>query len=757
MKKSLALAAIALMLVSLIPIMPVYANPFEIYMVPSANNFDTDTVSPCYTWTITFYAKDVPTPGAFAFQFKVFFDSSFLEVTAAALPAPTDTEYLFYGLSTVRPSPSIGVGNVLVGDSILSGAAVSGAGPFKLGTVEFHITAAPGKYETLLSDLDIDNVDTYVLNEALSEIAGLTKTSGSVTYAWAAPAFNPHMAIVPDYVLFDQYTDVLTVPNGDFSVGVYIENLALGWALHNASFSVHYNTPDAILDLLAVTIDPAWAGPNTVGVVPGTIDIFVQGHPAPVGDVLVATIDFRVNSQGSNPPDSASLFSDIYFSDIILWDTVGTIPTEASEDGLVEVEPYLALPLPWFEVDSVTLGPELVVGDQFGQEFDVNVYIKNLHFAWMMVGFNMRLTYDPAIIEVVSVTEGPFLTDPTWNWYGTYPIVMYPEPANFVCPSTHMILADLLLPNGMGIWDQPEPEGEGIVFTIRFKPLVQSWTDTYTVDLDVYPIFPGAYMVDEAGSDIPVDEGAIVDGVVTILPIDPVGRRIDVWFVSPPNGGQGIGEPADLVLPQSEICLTAKVTYNWWPVQYKKVTFEVRDNHGVLWAILQDDTNDEGHAYVCFRMPWPCEGAEDLLGKWNITVSVTLADVVITDFVAYDYDYLIRIWKVTTDKAEYVHCEYVAVTIEFGTKAWLEQDVVLAVTITDELGVPIGVVLVEMTVGGSSYCIYKNYTATVELHILKFAYAGIATVHVSFLNALPTEGGEAVAQEVATTFYILPI
>ncbi|MCK4482665.1 hypothetical protein KAU55_05525, partial [Candidatus Bathyarchaeota archaeon] len=72
------------------------------------------------------------------------------------------------------------------------------------------------------------------------------------------------------------------------------------------------------------------------------------------------------------------------------------------------------------------------------------------------------------------------------------------------------------------------------------------------------------------------------------------------------------------------------------------------------------------------------------------------------------------------------------------------------------LGVPIGVVLVELRVGGAEFCTYMNYTTTVTLHVDKFAYAGVATVHASFLNALPSEGGEAVAQEVNAYFWILP-
>ena len=727
--------------------------------------FYVNTTSEGSRFNATVWVEDLATP-VFAFQVNMVTNppGDWLNITNAWLPA-SDPAYIFSGQSTVMPPPAFYDNNgdgcndgVKIGDSILVGNAVSGAGPFKLATIELQLVKAPGKFETFNADLNIDNVDTYLLDEALDTITQIA-TDGSVTYDWQPPTTNPHMGVMPDYMLFDQYNNWLDPPNSDFTIDVRIENLDTGWALHNASFRLSYNTPDPILSLLSVVVDASWTGLNIVDIsTPGMIDIFVQGHPSPSGDVLVATITFRIIHQGTNPPQPVSNLTDLTFSDVELWDSVDTIPTEPAEDGVVEVEPILGGVYHWFEVASVTLGPELVVGDQYTKEFDITIDIRDLHFKWKMVGFNIRLCYDPEILEVVSVTEGPFMQDPTWNWYGTYQIVYYPEPPTPWCPHIHLLLADMILPNpSTGEWDQPEPIGDGNVFIIRFKPLVQSWTDTYVVNFTVYPAFPGEYMADEYSDSIPVNEYRIVNGSCTILPIDPIGRRIDIWFLNPPNGGQGIHEPAGLVLPQTEINLTAKVTYNWSPVQYKKVTFEVHDNNGDLWAILQNDTDEDGHAYVTFRMPWPCEGADSLLGKWNVTVSVTLADVVVTDWVIYDYDYLIHIWEVTTDKSEYRHCEYVEITVEFGTKAMREEGVTLAVTVTDELGVPIGIVLVELTVGGAKFCTYKNYTVTVTMYIDKFACAGLATVYVSFLSALPSEGGEAVAQEVTATFYILPI
>ena len=63
--------------------------------------------------------------------------------------------------------------------------------------------------------------------------------------------------------------------------------------------------------------------------------------------------------------------------------------------------------------------------------------------------------------------------------------------------------------------------------------------------------------------------------------------------------------------------------------------------------------------------------------------------------------------------------------------------------IKDNLNVPIGWAWMNTTVGGAVFCTYKNSTQNVRIHIDKFAFAGIATVHVTAHNILPTQGGFA--------------
>lgn len=337
-----------MLLSSMFTFLPHAYATFEIYMEPSTNDFDTSTVAPCYRWNITFYARDIPSPGAFAFQFKCFFDPAFLNVTGAWL-ASGDHAYIFFGKPTTAPIPFINIvgGSVLVGDSLLGPfiPPTSGAGPFKLGMVEFHITAAPGKYETLYSDLDINNLDTFLLDESLSEITPMTKTSGYVSYTWLG-CYGPDVEVQivdpglpgvtllnPQTVEFDQY-HIWNCTN--FDVEVRITDLNAGWGLQNASFTLSYNS--SLTDLVTAAVDPSWTTFTMDTTTLGIVDVFVADYatPPPSGDVLIITITFHIIGQGETI-STARDYSHLDFSNVMLWDTVAPINLDEIKNGLIIV------------------------------------------------------------------------------------------------------------------------------------------------------------------------------------------------------------------------------------------------------------------------------------------------------------------------------------------------------------------------------------------------------------------------------------
>jgi len=395
----------------------------------------------------------------------------------------------------------------------------------------------------------------------------------------------------------------------------------------------------------------------------------------------------------------------------------------------------------------------------------VNVDVRGLHFAWSAVGIEFRLSYDHNLVQPLTVEEGPYLAqwpnrDPPVTFF-----VSYINPGDPIY-GDHVLVGDLLLPDDMGVWtnfpggdwtpgvDPIPAEANGTIATITFAVLKQSFVDTYNMPLNLIV----TNIIDSSANPIPVQPPH--NGMLTILPISTIGRRIDVWMLNYPTpyGGQGIDQPADLVVPQQEIRLTAKVTYNWWPVPQKKVTFNVYDNQHNPVAVLEGITGDDGHAYATYRMPWPNVNPEGLFGVWEVIASVSVAEVTITDHLQFHYDYLVEITGVTTNKLEYAHLEAVAITVIYASHAQQTYHVVMTATIQDNLLVPVGLAIVSKTIGGAVFCTAKVYGGALTIIIPYWAYAGSGIVRVNFLDKLPSDLTHvAVTPEESVGIYILPV
>jgi hypothetical protein len=109
----------------------------------------------------------------------------------------------------------------------------------------------------------------------------------------------------------------------------------------------------------------------------------------------------------------------------------------------------------------------------------------------------------------------------------------------------------------------------------------------------------------------------------------------------------------------------------------------------------------------------------------------------------FHFDYMVEIFKVTTDKFQVNHYDCFNVIIEYGSHAQQEYPVVLQAILYDNLNVPVAQGYVETTVGGTVFCQYKNNTVIIPLCVPKYAFAGIANIYVNAYDALPTQGGSA--------------
>jgi len=214
-------------------------------------------------------------------------------------------------------------------------------------------------------------------------------------------------------------------------------------------------------------------------------------------------------------------------------------------------------------------------------------------------------------------------------------------------------------------------------------------------------------------------------------------------------------QPSDMFWPQKEVILCANVTFNCWPVQQKLVTFTVWDNQDNMWTTLQAVTDEDGVACVSFRLPWPCDDPESLLGVWRVVAEVDVACESIYDELEFHYDWLVNIVEVTTDKYYYEHCEWVDISITFTSHAQQQYLVAMRVTIHDELNVPVAFGVVMLNVTGAEFCTAEEYLVELSLHIDKFVFVGTATIH-----AVPlfwyVDGWTAAGPEDTTTIYVLP-
>jgi hypothetical protein len=668
-------------------------------------------------------------------------------------------------------------------------------------------------------------------------------------FDWAAPTTFPHMGIEHDTGFgVPMSTNPLpaiwpvtwgpsppSAVGSGFTASLYIKNLDPAWGLWNASFTLTYNS--TVISVLGgaanVTIDSHWTGANTkiVTEVAGTgkITIYVENYApgAAGGNVLVATVKFTIMIMGNSPPLAFGYFDDSLltysipagYGNYYFYDPPGPgdqpINHTAPDQGEVKVYSMIALPVPYLKVvpASTVIGP----APSIGTTFSVNVEVVNMSSHWYCVGVQFRLQYDSSVLSFVSVNEGGFLTDPTWDLYGTsWPIYSENILADPVF-GDHVLVFDMVYPNTTnGLYDQPclpntvgdfgaTPAADPSVMTLTFKVLKQNcfcMPDIVTF-LNLPPVwYPSdCLFIDKDANYIP--SNPCENGTVTILSLNEVERQIDLvggavndgygslpltWpFPYPaypyytlgspyylafptPYGGQGPNHWMDIVFPQSLVYLNVYVTYNYWPVQRKDVGFELEGPYEHIsnqtgdfyvplpsykvWAKFTSVTDSNGVAIYATRMPWPCDDPDGITGVWKITATVTVADQVVVDTMLFYYERLVYITEVSTEKYSYLHNEFVDVEVEYQTHAVQKYPALFAVVLVDNLTVPFGMATYSTLVGGATFCTWKEDEFTLRILIPKWAYAGIGYVKVSVYDKDPTVGGEPYCPQFPNGPYI---
>jgi hypothetical protein len=739
MKRKLANVLILLITSMLIvSILPAYAgypdNPtpatsmwIEPVTIPSTSRIFTITV-----WINTTHTGAYDTTSGAgcsgAFQFTLLYNEAHLDL----IDYGTDDQYFFQNITTwgYVASPTIGPGSFLGWESWKSGL-FRAPGYGTLMWLTFNMTEAIPKGGEVSGTLDLDKEDCYVLDGDTGEDYLDVVYDATYDYEWAAP---PPPGLGVDSASFSKYTNWTGTT---FPIEVWISDLDPEWYLTNASITLCFNTSLINTTDTDVVVDALWAT-STVTVLhgdPDNVTIFVADPttvPPGGAKVLIATITFTVVYQGTYPDVDVSPLS---FCDYLLMDHIKEIVVEwPPADGEVIIEGLLPLPLPYLEVIDPTDGDnDIVMGPDpdLGEEFTVDVQIKNLHFAWNLVILEFRMTYCPDLIEFMYGEEGPYFqmfTQPRDNPPYTY--------YEFYDEGDHILYFDFILPMENGTYideDYPLPGGEppddmtnasGTIATLHFKVIKQVYPETFCCNLSLFETL----MLDKDGTEVPYDIPQ--NGTYCIVTAPLPGRMIDIYTqYPPPYGGQGLMNPSDMFWPQKEVILCANVTYNFWPVQQKLVTFDVWDPQEHLWTKLQGLSDANGVACASFRIPWPCDDPESLIGVWRVKACVDIACEVVCDELEFHFDYLVADLEVETSKYSYRHCEDVEITVTFTSHAQQPRQVAIRVTIHDELNVPIATAVEIFYVEGAEFCTAEEYEKIFVLHLEKWAFVGYATIH----------------------------
>jgi hypothetical protein len=124
---------------------------------------------------------------------------------------------------------------------------------------------------------------------------------------------------------------------------------------------------------------------------------------------------------------------------------------------------------------SLEVVPKIYTADHINETFNINIDIKDLLEEWNLIGAELKLGYNSSLLEVESVTEGPFLQSfaPYGTWFMSDNEIGYAHVGN------------LIYPNPNGTWNPPFPHGDGTIATIAFKVINsgESILDLYDTNL----------------------------------------------------------------------------------------------------------------------------------------------------------------------------------------------------------------------------------------------------------------------------------
>ena len=214
------------------------------------------------------------------------------------------------------------------------------------------------------------------------------------------------------------------------------------------------------------------------------------------------------------------------------------------------------------------------------------------------------------------------------------------------------------------------------------------------------------------------------------------------------RGGVGHNVKSSPFAPQELVQGYANVTFGGAPVVNKNVIFTVLNPSGAVIAVRTSLTNSSGFGYFEYRTPWLDNGTTSF-GIWSIIATVEISQVVVTDTVSFDYNYLVTINNNITVPASVHRGSPITVNVPIIDTDNTALSITTTLTIYDTNSVPVATYI------SNPMSITSSTTISATLTIPSWAFVGTATVYVNVLTNSPTSNGIPYCPERSATFQIL--
>jgi hypothetical protein len=174
------------------------------------------------------------------------------------------------------------------------------------------------------------------------------------------------------------------------------------------------------------------------------------------------------------------------------------------------------------------------------------------------------------------------------------------------------------------------------------------------------------------------------------------GIYVDLFTQKAPFDGRGINQPSDTFGPQEQVKLYALVLRDGAPVNDTLVTYEVlgpANASGDTRFFQTAETNSSGIARTEFSLA--VVNQTEAIGTWTATASIQVEGKTYSDRTAFKVDYIIRIISIRTLNGNLTETKnfgeggYVGFEIALENNARIKKNTTLAITVFDELGVPV--------------------------------------------------------------------